>query len=48
MKNQIKTIVLLGILSAILVWIGGFLGTGYMYLFMAIALLMRVPIKSAA
>ena len=42
MKNQIKTIVLLGILSAILVWIGGFLGTNYMYLFTAIALLMNL------
>lgn len=42
MKNQIKTIVLLGILSAILVWIGGFLRTGYLYLFTAIALLMNL------
>jgi heat shock protein HtpX len=42
MKNQIKTIVLLGILTAILVWIGGFLGTGYLYLFTAIALLMNL------
>ena len=42
MKNQLKTIFLLGILSAILISIGGALGPGYLYGFTALALLMNL------
>lgn len=41
MKNQIKTILLLGVLSALLVGIGGMLGRGYLYGFAALAFLMN-------
>ncbi|XXX75782.1 zinc metalloprotease HtpX [Sorangium sp. So ce134] len=42
MKNQIKTILLLGVMSAILVSIGGALGPGYLVLFGALALAMNL------
>jgi heat shock protein HtpX len=42
MKNQLKTIFLLGILSAVLIGIGGTLGPGYLYGFTALALLMNL------
>lgn len=42
MKNQIKTIFLLGVLSALLVSFGGALGSGYFYGFTALALLMNL------
>ncbi|AUX47981.1 protease [Sorangium cellulosum] len=42
MKNQIKTILLLGVLSAILVGIGGSLGPGYLVLFGVLALVMNL------
>lgn len=41
MKNQLKTIVLLGALSALLVGIGGAMGGSYMYLFGVLALVMN-------
>lgn len=40
--NQLRTIVLLGLLSAVLVAIGGSLGPGYLYGFTALALLMNL------
>ncbi|WP_437316032.1 zinc metalloprotease HtpX [Sorangium sp. So ce385] len=42
MKNQIKTILLLGVMSAILVSIGGALGPGYLVLFGVLALAMNL------
>jgi heat shock protein HtpX len=42
MKNQIKTIVLLGALSALLVGIGGAIGPGFLWLFTALALGMNL------
>ena len=42
MKNQLKTIFLLGILSAILIGFGSILGPGYLYGFTALALLMNL------
>ncbi|WP_437674489.1 zinc metalloprotease HtpX [Sorangium sp. So ce131] len=42
MKNQIKTILLLGVLSAILIAIGGSLGPGYLVLFGVLALAMNL------
>src|SRR5262245_31141633 len=42
MKNQLKTIFLLGILSAVLIGFGGLLGPGYLYGFTALALLMNL------
>lgn len=42
MKNQIKTVLLLGTLSVLLVAIGGSLGSGYLYGFTALALLMNL------
>lgn len=42
MKNQLKTILLLGALSVLLVAIGGALGSGYLYGFTALALLMNL------
>ncbi|HEB51812.1 MAG TPA: protease HtpX [bacterium] len=40
--NQLKTILLLGALSALLVTIGGLIGGGALYVFLAIAVLMNV------
>lgn len=42
MKNQVKTIFLLGVLSALLVSFGGALGPGYFYGFTALALIMNL------
>lgn len=42
MTNQIKTILLLGVLSAGLVAFGGMLGPGYLYLFTALAVLVNL------
>ena len=42
MKNQLKTIVLLGALSAVLVALGGSLGTGWLYGALGFAALMNV------
>lgn len=42
MINQLKTLFLLGVLSALLISIGGALGPGYFYGFTALALLMNV------
>lgn len=42
MKNQLKTLFLLGVLSALLISIGGALGPGYFYGFTALALLMNL------
>jgi heat shock protein HtpX len=42
MKNQLKTLFLLGVLSVLLVSIGGALGPGYFYGFTALALLMNL------
>lgn len=42
MKNQLKTLLLLGVLSAILIGIGGALGPGYLYGFTALALLLNL------
>lgn len=42
MKNQLKTILLLGVLSAVLVSLGGYLGPGYLYVFLALALIMNL------
>jgi heat shock protein HtpX len=42
MKNQIKTILLLGVLSAVLVGFGASLGPGFFWLFTGIALLMNL------
>jgi heat shock protein HtpX len=39
MVNQLKTVVLLGALSAMLVGLGGYLALGYVYLFVGIAIL---------
>jgi heat shock protein HtpX len=41
MHNQLKTVVLLGALSALLVAIGGALGPGYLYAFLALAVVMN-------
>lgn len=41
MKNQLKTIFLLGVLSAVLMTIGGVLGPGYFYGFLFLALLLN-------
>lgn len=41
-KNQLKTVLLLGILSALLVGMGGALGEGFLVLFAALALLMNL------
>lgn len=41
MKNQIKTLLLLGVLSALLIGIGGAMGPGYLYGFTAFALVMN-------
>ncbi|MBX3162623.1 MAG: zinc metalloprotease HtpX [Deltaproteobacteria bacterium] len=37
MKNQLKTVLLLGILSALLIWIGGAIAPGQLWVFVAIA-----------
>ena len=42
MKNQLKTIFLLGVLSAVLIGVGSTLGPGYLYGFTALALLMNL------
>jgi len=42
MKNQLKTIVLLGSLSAIIVGLGALVAPGYLYLFGALALAMNL------
>ncbi|MDY7231647.1 zinc metalloprotease HtpX [Hyalangium rubrum] len=42
MKNQIKTVVLMGILSAVLIGVGGALGQGYLILAAVLALAMNV------
>lgn len=42
MRNQLKTIVLLGALSALLVAFGATLGRGYLYLFTGLALVMNL------
>jgi heat shock protein HtpX len=42
MKNQLKTLFLLGVLSALLVSVGGLLGPGYLYVFTALALLLNL------
>jgi heat shock protein HtpX len=42
MSNQIKTVILLGALSAVLVGFGTLLGPGYLYVFTALALLMNL------
>lgn len=42
MINQLKTILLLGTLSALLIGFGGWLGAGYLYLFAGLALLLNV------
>lgn len=42
MANQIKTILLLGALSAVLIGFGGLLGPGYAYAFAALAALMNL------
>jgi len=41
-KNQLKTIVLLGVLSALLVGMGALVAPGYLYLFAALALAMNL------
>ncbi len=41
-KNQLKTIALLGALSAVLIGLGSLLGPGYVYAFGALAVLMNV------
>ena len=40
--NQLKTVLLLGVLSAVLIGFGGLLGPGYLYGFTALALLMNL------
>lgn len=42
MKNQMKTIFLLGVLSAVLIGIGGALGPGYLYGFTALAMILNL------
>jgi heat shock protein HtpX len=42
MKNQLKTVLLLGVLSSLLIGFGGALGSGYLYGFTALALLMNI------
>jgi heat shock protein HtpX len=42
LKNQIKTVLLLGAMSALLVGVGGLVAPGYLYLFGALALLMNL------
>jgi len=42
MKNQLKTVLLLGVLSSLLIGIGGALGAGYLYGFTALALLINL------
>ena len=39
--NQLRTIFLLGVLSAVLIGLGGTLGTGYLYGFTALALIIN-------
>jgi heat shock protein HtpX len=41
-KNQLKTIVLLGVMSALLVGVGALVAPGYLYLFAALALAMNL------
>jgi hypothetical protein len=47
MKSPLKTILLLGALSAILIAVGGALGPGYLYGFTALALLMNFGASSS-
>ncbi|MCS6925892.1 MAG: zinc metalloprotease HtpX [Candidatus Binatia bacterium] len=42
MKNQLKTILLLGVLSAVLISIGGALGSGYLYGFTILAVVLNL------
>lgn len=42
MTNQVKTILLLGVLSAVLVAFGGMLGPGYLYFFTGLAVLLNL------
>jgi heat shock protein HtpX len=42
MNNQLKTLLLLGVLSAILISIGGMIGPGYLYAFTIITVLMNI------
>jgi heat shock protein HtpX len=42
MNNQIKTVLLLGALSVVLIGLGGLLGPGYLYAFTALAALMNL------
>ena len=42
MKNQVKTITFLGAISVLLVVVGGSIGGGWLYFFLALALLMNV------
>src|SRR5262245_52208998 len=42
MKNQIKTVVLLGSLSALVIGVGALVAPGYLYLFAALALAMNL------
>jgi heat shock protein HtpX len=42
MKNQLKTVLLLGVLSSLLIGFGGALGSGYLYGFTALAVLMNI------
>jgi len=44
MKNQLKTIFLLGVLSAVLIAFGSALGLGYLYGFTALALVMNLGV----
>jgi len=41
-KNQLKTVVLLGVMSALLVGLGGLVAPGYLYLFAVLALAMNL------
>lgn len=42
MKNQLKTVLLLGVLSALLIGVGGIVSPGYVWVYGAIALLMNL------
>src|SRR5262245_29842910 len=42
MKNQLKTLLLFGVLSTVLISIGSALGPGYLYSFFALALVMNL------
>ena len=42
MTNQVTTILLLGVLSAVLVAFGGMLGPGYLYFFTGLAVLVNL------